>query len=82
MTGGMSDVSEAMRSAIEAALPGARIVVEAAGGGHYRLAVASAAFEGKSTLARHRLVLSAIAPLMAGDGAPVHAIDALETSTP
>lgn len=78
----MTDVREALHRAIEAALPGATIVVEDAGGAHFRLAVTSAAFEGKSTLQRHRLVLSAIAPLMAGDGAPVHAIDALETKLP
>ncbi len=78
----MSDVREALHRAIESALPGATIVVEDAGGAHFRLAVTSAAFEGKSTLQRHRMVLSAIAPLMSGDGAPVHAIDTLDTKTP
>jgi acid stress-induced BolA-like protein IbaG/YrbA len=68
-----------IRDAIEAAIPGAR--VEAAGsGGHYEVRVVSASFEGKGTLARQRMVYSAIAHLMKGEGAPVHAIDRLETS--
>ena len=33
-------------------------------GGHFRLTIVSTAFEGQSTLARHRLVHSALADLM------------------
>ena len=50
--------------------------------GHYSLAVTSAAFEGKSLLAKQRLVYSAITHLMGGDDAPVHAIDKLHTRLP
>lgn len=64
---------------VVAALPDARVQVTAHGGGHFSLDVRSAAFAGKGTLARHRLVLSAIKGLMAGDAAPVHAVDALVT---
>jgi BolA protein len=35
-----------------------------AGGGHYQLIIVSAHFAGKPALARHRLVYSALAPLM------------------
>lgn len=35
-----------------------------AGGGHYRLLIVSAAFAGKSTVARHRLVYEALGELM------------------
>ena len=74
-------VPDAISQAIRAQLPDA--VVEAAGGGgHYRIAVTSTAFEGKGLLDRQRLVLSAIKHLLSGDRAPVHAVDALETNTP
>jgi acid stress-induced BolA-like protein IbaG/YrbA len=75
------DVLVALRTAIEDKLPGARAEVNG-GGGHYTLAVTSAAFEGKSTLERQRLVYAAITHLMKGDMAPVHAIDSMKTSLP
>jgi BolA protein len=40
-------------------------------GGHFRVAVVAAAFEGRSQLERHRLVYAAVAPLM---GQGVHAL--------
>lgn len=70
-------VTDAAREAIEKAIPGAKASVEG-DGGHYRVAVVSAAFEGKNTLQRHRMVLSAIAHLMAGDMAPIHAVDSID----
>lgn len=75
------DIPTAIRDHVRAALPDA--VVEVAGGnGHWTIQVTSAAFAGKSTLASHRLVMSAIAPLMAGAAPPVHAVDTLVTRTP
>ncbi len=74
-------VTDAISAAVAEAIPGAEIHVEG-GGGHFTIAVTSAVFEGKSTLQRHRLVLQAIAPLMAGDRAPVHAVDKLTTTVP
>ncbi len=53
-------------SAAHAGHPGAR------SGGHYRLTVVSAAFEGCTQLQRHRLVFAAVAPLMQG---AVHALN-------
>lgn len=70
-----------IREAVAAALPGARIEVTG-DGNHFSLRVESAAFTGQNRLGRQRLVLRAIAPLMKGDGAPVHAIDRLETVAP
>lgn len=73
------EIHRRIREAIEQAIPGAR--VEAAGsGGHYEIHVVAEAFEGRSTLARQRMVYAAIAPLMRGDEAPVHAVDRLETT--
>ena len=58
----------------------AKVEVVSSGGGHYSLHVRSPAFRDRSTLERHRMVYTAIAPLMAGDTAPVHAIDTLKTA--
>ena len=70
-----------IKDAIEAAIEGAE--VEASGmGGHFEIRVVSRQFADKSTLAKHRLVLNAISHLMAGDRAPVHAVDRLETVVP
>ena len=70
-----------LRDAIASALPDAEIQV-AGGGGHFEIRVVSAAFDGKSTLAKQRLVYSAISHLMRGDNAPVHAVDRLVTEVP
>jgi acid stress-induced BolA-like protein IbaG/YrbA len=75
------DVLAALRTAVEEKVPGARAEVNG-GGGHYTLVVTSASFEGKSTLERQRMVYTAIAHLMKGDMAPVHAIDSMKTVVP
>lgn len=77
----VGSVEEAIRSAVVERMPDASVEV-AGGGGHYRIAVVSAAFAGKSLLESQRLVLSAIKHLLAGDQAPVHAVDSLVTKTP
>jgi len=50
----------------------------ASGGGHYRVTVVSSLFEGKTLVARHRLVYDALAKEMQGE---IHAL-ALTTLTP
>lgn len=42
------------------------------GGGHYQLTIVSAQFAGKPTLARHRMVYSALAEMMKND---IHALN-------
>ncbi len=74
-------VIDAVRDAIEAAVPNAKAEVTG-GGGHYSIVVVSPEFAGKGMLANHKLVLGAIAHLMKGDGAPVHAVDSLATRAP
>jgi acid stress-induced BolA-like protein IbaG/YrbA len=74
-------IDAAIRSAIVERIPGA--VVEVAGaGGHFTIAVTSAEFAGKSMLQSQRLVYGAIAHLMSGNLAPVHAVDTLTTRVP
>lgn len=67
--------------AIETALPGARVEVSGQGG-RFEIRVVSGAFAGKNPLGRQRLVYAAIAPLMKGERAPLHAVDKLETLLP
>jgi stress-induced morphogen len=80
--GAQDDVGERLREAVAGALPGAAVEVRAAGPGHFELRVVAEAFRGRSRLQQHQLVYGAIAPLMAGDAAPVHAIDRLVTEAP
>jgi acid stress-induced BolA-like protein IbaG/YrbA len=72
------DILTAVREAIEGKVPDSRAEVSG-GGGHYNIVVTSPVFAGKSTLESQRLVYSAIAHLMKGDDAPVHAVDSLKT---
>jgi acid stress-induced BolA-like protein IbaG/YrbA len=71
-----------LRSAIEAALPAAAVLVRAVGAGHFEIEVASETFADQGRVAQQQAVYAAIAPLMRGDDAPVHAIDRLETRVP
>jgi stress-induced morphogen len=74
-------VIDALRESIEKAIPESKAEVTGAGG-HFSIDVVSTAFTGKTMLASQRLVYSAIAHLMSGDMAPVHAIDSLTTRVP
>ena len=78
----MSDTKEALRTAILEKIPDANVDVQpGSGGGHFTIAVVSPVFAGKNMVESQRLVYGAIAHLMKGDGAPVHAIDKLTTRT-
>jgi acid stress-induced BolA-like protein IbaG/YrbA len=77
----MSDTKEALRAAILEKIPDAAVTVDAGSGGHFTLQVVSPVFEGKSMVESQRLVYGAIAHLMKGNDAPVHAIDKLTTRT-
>jgi acid stress-induced BolA-like protein IbaG/YrbA len=77
----MSSINDAIRDAIAAQIADAQIAVSG-DGRHFNIEVTAAAFDGLNTLERHRLVLSSLKELMAGDDAAVHAIDSLKTKTP
>jgi acid stress-induced BolA-like protein IbaG/YrbA len=74
-------VVDALREAIERQIPGCHADVTG-GGGHFSIDVTSSAFAGKSLLESQRMVYGAIAHLMKGDLAPVHAVDRLQTRVP
>ena len=76
-------VAAQIRSALEQALaPSALEIIDdsaahaghagARSGGHYKVSVVAAAFEGRTQLERHRLVYAAVAPLLASS---VHALN-------
>ena len=71
-------IPDAVRTAILEKIPDAQVQVEG-GGGHYSIEVVSPIFAGKGRLESQRLVLGLIKHLMAGDLAPVHAVDSLKT---
>jgi acid stress-induced BolA-like protein IbaG/YrbA len=78
----MSDTTNAIKQAILEKIPDANVVVEPGSGGHFTIQVVSPVFSGKNMVESQRLVYGAIAHLMKGDGAPVHAVDKLTTKTP
>ena len=75
-------ISGDLRGRIEAAIEGAEVTVQAGGPGHYEIRVVSSAFEGLNRVKQQQLVYGAISELMAGNSAPVHAIDKLECVVP
>ncbi len=74
-------IEQEVKDAIEAAIEGSTATVNG-GGGHFVIEVISEQFAGKRILEQQRLVYSAIAHLMAGDTAPVHAVDQMVCRTP
>ena len=75
-------IAEQMRERIEAAIEGATVEIRPQGPGHFEVSVRSAVFEGLSRVKQQQLVYGAIAELMAGNNAPVHAIDKMECEVP
>jgi len=73
-----SDIADAIRQAILVAIPEAEVQVSAGGIGHFEVRVQASVFEGLGRVKQQQLVYGAIAPLMSGNNAPVHAIDRLE----
>lgn len=70
--------STTIEQLIRAGLPDADVSVHGDDGVHFEARVVSPAFEGKSTLQRHRLVYATLGELMGGE---IHAL-ALRTETP
>ncbi len=71
-----------LKQAIEATIEGAEVEVKAGGAGHFEVRVKAAQFAGQSRVAQQRSVYAAIAHLMKGETAPVHAIDKMEIEIP
>ena len=80
--GGAREIEESIRRAIIEIIPGAEIEVESGGPGHFGIRVTSEVFSGQSRVKQQQLVYGAIAHLMSGGNAPVHAVDRLECLIP
>jgi len=76
------ETTKRLRESIENALPDASVEVLPGTPGHFEIKVISEAFEGKRLVQKQQLVYAAIADLMKGANAPVHAIDRLQTLLP
>lgn len=76
------EVAQQLANAIRKALPDAQVEASAGSPGHFELAVTSSALAGMSRVKQQQAVYAAIAHLMAGDSAPVHAIDRMSIRTP
>jgi stress-induced morphogen len=72
-------ITDEIERAIASSIEGARVTANEASTGHFEIRVVSPAFAGKSLLQKQRMVLSPLKTLMAGEGAPVHAIDKIVT---
>jgi acid stress-induced BolA-like protein IbaG/YrbA len=79
---GAGEVVEAIRGSILEAIPDADISVATGGPGHFEIRVVSPIFAGRTRVKQQQLVYGAIAHLMSGQAAPVHAVDRLECLTP
>lgn len=67
-----------IKSWIVAGMPEADVVILGDDGAHFEARIVAAAFEGQSTVARHRMVYAALGPRM---GREIHAL-ALKTLSP
>ena len=76
------EIARDLKTAIEKAIADADARVTATSPGHFEISVTSDAFEGKGRVQQQQLVYAAIAHLMKGDAAPVHAVDQLKTLLP
>ena len=77
----VATITDRMHAAIEKAIPNAQIEIDR-NGSHFSVRVVAGDFAGKTLVQKQRMVYSAIKPFMAGNDAPVHAIDKLETLLP
>ncbi len=68
-------IAAALRDAILKQIPDAKVEVKPASPGHFEINVTSGVFDGKSRVQQQQLVYGAIANLMQGEDAPVHAVD-------
>lgn len=76
-----SDLPNEITHRIEAKIPHSHAQVSCTGPGHYVLNVNAPIFESLSMVKQQQLVYSAITDLMAGNDAPVHAIDKMNLSS-
>ncbi|MCP4039761.1 MAG: BolA family transcriptional regulator [bacterium] len=77
-----AQVIERIRVAIESAIDCHELSIDAGAPGHFSIRAVSDVFLGQSRVKQQQLIYRAIADLLQGDEAPVHAIDRLECLKP
>ena len=77
-----ANIIDQMRTAIESAVECRELSIDTGSPGHFAIRVVSAAFTDLGRVKQQQLIYGAIAHLMKGDGAPVHAIDRLDCVAP
>jgi acid stress-induced BolA-like protein IbaG/YrbA len=73
-----SDMSAEIKHRIEQALPGAKVEVFSGSDRHYEISVISETFADMTPVKQQQSIYATISDLMAGDNAPVHAIDRMD----
>ncbi len=76
----MPDISSEIQQRIETEIPNAQVEVHSGSDRHYEISIVSAAFKDLSQVKQHQMVYAAINDLMAGNDAPIHAIDRMNLS--
>lgn len=76
-----SDISAEIKFRIETAIPGANVEVRSGSHRHFEIFVISDTFEGQSLVKQQQRIYAPISDLMAGNDAPVHAIDRMDLRT-
>lgn len=76
----MSATTEDIRGWIAAALPGAERIEVSGDGHHFYALIVAAAFDGKTRIARQRLILDPLRPRI--DSNEIHALSFTGTLTP
>jgi len=75
------EIIEEVKKVILEQIPDSEVTIKCRSG-HFDIKVISKEFEGKTLLAKQRMVYSAITPFMTGTMPPIHAVDTLETIIP
>lgn len=73
-----TDLMTEIKNRIENSIPNTQAEVFSASDRHYSLTVISQCFADLPQVKQHQLVYAAIADLMKGDSAPIHAIDKMD----
>lgn len=76
----MANTLDEIREALQANIGDAQSIDVSGDGRHFNIKIVAPSFEGLNTLERHRKVLNALKELMAGNDAPVHAIDSIKAT--
>lgn len=76
-----SDISSEIKIRIEKSIVNSQAEVTCGGNRHYSLTVMSNSFDGLTQVKQHQLVYATIKDLMAGNDAPIHAIDQMNIQT-